>query len=255
MLGYTSIGSGPVRIMAAHTWLCDHQTYAPMIPFIDPDRFTIVFPDFRGYGKSRDQQGEFTVREMGHDLLELSDHLKMDSYHLVGNSMGGQAAQWAVSQPQARGRVRSLTLLCSVPARGFALDEQGAAFFGSAADNPDVRGQCATAVTSGRLGAGFAKHVTALSQRTATTDAIRRYLKSWTQEDVSAEVGGFGGAVNVYVGAHDPVLTSSIMQEQVLTLFPQARLATIDGAGHYPGLEVPAYTAELVCALATEPAL
>jgi len=155
------------------------------------------------------------------------------------------------AETPARGRVRSLTLLCSVPAHGFPLDQQGAAFFGSAVDQPEVRGQCASAVTSGRLGAGFARHMTNLSTATASTDAIRRYLHAWTHEDVSAEVG-FGEAVNVYVGAHDPVLTAGLMQEKVMPLFPQAVLATIEGAGHYPGLETPARTAELICAGASQ---
>ncbi|NDZ17635.1 alpha/beta hydrolase [Variovorax sp. WS11] len=252
MLGYTSIGQGPIRILAAHTWLCDHQTYAPMMPFVDPDKFTVVLPDFRGYGKSRDQKGEFTVREMGSDLLELAEQLDWREFHLVGNSMGGQAAQWAVFQKAAFEKVRSLTLLCSVPAQGFPLDEQGAAFFGSAADDVEVRGQCAAAVTSGRLGAGFARHVAKLSLGTATTDAIRRYLNAWTQEDVSAEARDFKGVVNVFVGAHDPVLTEAVMREKVLPLFPQATLATIEGAGHYPALEAPARTAELICAGASQ---
>lgn len=248
MLGYTSLGNGPTRVVAAHTWLCDHQTYAPMMPFIDPDRFTVVFPDFRGYGKSRDQQGEFSIREMGRDLLALADSLGFDSYHLVGNSMGGQAAQWAACQPQAEGRIKSLTLLCSVQSQGFPLDAQGAAFFGAAATSADVRGQCASAVTSGRLGGGFARHVAALSMQTATEDAVRRYLAAWTQEDVSGEVGGFAGEVRIFVGQHDPVLTADVMREKVLPLFPQASLATIDGAGHYPGVEAPAYTAALISA-------
>lgn len=247
MLGYTSIGQGPIRILAAHTWLCDHQTYAPMIPFIDTDRFTVVLPDFRGYGKSRDQKGEFTVREMGRDLLDLAEGLGWNQYHLVGNSMGGQVAQWAASQKAASGKVLSLTLLCSVPAHGFPLDEQGAAFFGAAVDSAEVRGQCATAVTSGRLGAGFARYMSRLSVETATPDAIRCYLASWTQEDVSGEAAGFKGPVHVFVGAHDPVLTEAVMREKVLPLFPQATLATIEGTGHYPAIETPARTAELIC--------
>jgi pimeloyl-ACP methyl ester carboxylesterase len=216
-----------------------------MIPFIDRDRFTFVFPDFRGYGKSKDLQGEFTVREMGRDVLALADALDWKAYHLVGNSMGGQAAQWAVGQ-KTGADIRSLSLLCSVPAHGFPRDEQTGAFFGSAVTDPEVRGQCATAVTGGRLGTGFAKHVVERSRATATDEAIAKYLKAWTTEDVSAETGSYRGPVSVFVGEHDPVLTAAVMQQKVLPLFPQARLSTIQGAGHYPALELPAYTAALL---------
>lgn len=248
MLSYTSVGQGPNRIMAAHTWLCDHQTYTPMMPFIDTEKVTMVFPDFRGYGKSRELKGEYTVREMGGDLLELAQHLGWDRFHLVGNSMGGQAVQWAASQDVAADKVLSLTLLCSVPPHGFPLDEQGAAFFGAAADNGEVRGQCATAVTSGRLGEGFGKFVTKLSLETASAEVIRRYLEAWTQNDVSAEVKGFKAPVRVFVGAHDPVLTEALMREKVLPLFPQATIETIEGAGHYPPAETPARAAEIIAA-------
>jgi esterase len=248
MLAFTSVGHGPNRIMAAHTWLCDHQTYTPMMAFIDKEKFTVVFPDFRGYGKSRELKGEYTIREMGNDLLELAQHLGWDRFHLVGNSMGGQAAQWAATQKAAAGKVLSLTLICSVPAHGFPLDEQGAAFFGAAADSGEVRGQCASAVTSGRLGEGFAKFVTKLSLETASAEVIRKYLAAWTQNDVSAEVSGFKGPVRVFVGGHDPVLTETLMREKVLPLFPQATIETIEGAGHYPPAETPARTAELVAA-------
>ncbi|MBT2334968.1 alpha/beta hydrolase [Variovorax paradoxus] len=245
-IGYTLIGNGPTKVVAAHTWLCDHQTYAPMIPFLDADRFTFAFPDFRGYGKSKHIGGEFSVREMGRDLLGVADQLNWREFHLVGNSMGGQSAQWLASQGEARDRVRSLTLLCAVPASGFPLDAQGAAFFGAAASDVDVRGQCASAVTGGRLGTGFAKHMANLSAATATPEAIEQYLRAWTEEDVSAESGNYAGPVHVHVGEHDPVLTAAVMQAKVLPLFPQCAISTVAGAGHYPAMEVPAYVAELL---------
>ena len=248
VLGYTRIGSGPTRVMATHTWLADHQTYAPMFPFIDPDRYMFVFPDFRGYGKSKAMQGEFTVREMGNDVLALADSLGWQRFHLVGNSMGGQAAQWLAGQAKANARVESLTLLCSVPASGFPLDEPTAAFFGSAVDSEEVRGQCANAVTGGRLGAGFAKYVSRMSMETATHDAIRGYLRAWTQDDMAAEVGPYLGTVAAFVGECDPVLTEAVTREKVAPLFKNFTIKTIPGAGHYPAMEVPAYTAELIAA-------
>ncbi|MFG1396716.1 alpha/beta fold hydrolase [Roseixanthobacter pseudopolyaromaticivorans] len=245
-LGYTVVGNGPRKVMAAHSWLADHRTYAPMMPFLDGMSATFVFPDFRGYGRSRDREGAFSIREMGQDMLALADHLGWDRFDVVGNSMGGQAAQWLAGGPLAAGRIDSLTLLCSVPAAGFPLDEPGAAFFGAAADSAEVRSQCATAVTGGRLGPTFASWMTSLSQESATREAIAGYLRAWTSEDVSQEIGDFAGRVRIFVGAFDPVLTERVASEKISPLFPHATIAVIAGAAHYPSLETPAYTAALL---------
>ncbi|MGX7704926.1 alpha/beta fold hydrolase [Methylobacterium sp. Gmos1] len=245
-LAVTRIGEGPVKVIAAHTWLADHQTYAPMLPFLDRERFTWVFPDFRGYGGSRAIDGDFTVREMGRDLLAVADALGWERFHLVGNSMGGQAAQWLAGWSGAAGRVDGLVLLCAVPARGVPLDAGTTSFFASAVDDVAVRGQCATAVTGGRLGPGFAAHMARLSQETATREALRGYLRAWTEDDVAAEVGPFPGPVRAFVGEHDPVLTEAVARDHIVPLFADAAVATIAGTGHYPGLELPAYTAALL---------
>jgi pimeloyl-ACP methyl ester carboxylesterase len=251
-LGYTVVGNGKEKVIAAHTWLADHQTYAPMMPFIDHSRFTYVFPDFRGYGKSKSIKGEFNVREMGRDLLALADALSWKEFHLVGNSMGGQCVQWLAGQANTAGRIKSVALLASVPASGLPLDEQGAAFFGAAARDVAVRGQCASVVTCGRLGDHFATYMSKLSAETATEEAIARYLNAWVTNDVSAEVGRYELPVRIFVGQHDPVLTAAFAEQKTAPLFPNSRIATIDGSGHYPPLETPAYTAALLAAVANE---
>jgi len=246
VLAHHIVGHGPVKVLLAHTWLADHQTYAPMLPFLDVEGFTWAFPDFRGYGGSRGLAGEMTIREMGRDLLGLADALGWKRFHLVGNSMGGQAAQWLAGQPEADGRIESLVLLCAVPARGFSLDAQSAAFFASTVDSIEARGQAAMAVTGSRLGAGFAAHMRRLSAETAAPDAIRAYLRAWTEEDVSAEIGRYTGPVRAFVGEHDPVLTEAVARAAIAPLFPGASVAVLPGTGHYPSLELPARTAALL---------
>ncbi len=246
---YTIVGRGPNKVVAAHSWLADHQTYKPMMPFLDGEKYSFAFPDFRGYGLSRDIAGEFSVREMGRDLLGVADDLGWERFHLVGNSMGGQAVQWLAGQPGAAARVRGCVLLCSVPAAGMPLDADTAAFFGSAVDDVAVRGQLAGIVTGRRLGDGFSAFMARLSAETATRAAIAGYLRAWTEDDVRGEIGAFAGPVQSYVGRHDPVLTEAVARDGILPLFADASLATLEGTGHYPSMEVPAYTAALLGSL------
>ncbi|CAN5606991.1 alpha/beta hydrolase [soil metagenome] len=257
-LAYTTVGNGPTLVIGLHSWLADHQTFMPMAPYLDKSLYTFVFPDFRGYGKSRDQSGAYDIREIGRDVIELAETLARtrgtSRYHLLGHSMGGQAAQWIAGQPGASERLASVILLSSVPDVGFPLDEQGAAFFGAAATSAEVRAQCASAVTGGRLGAGFAEAMSRLSIESAPADTIAAYLKAWTTNDVSAEIAPYGGAVTVLFGDCDPVLTEQVTRDKVASRYGDCAVKPIPGSGHYPSMETPAYTAAIVCeALAASP--
>jgi hypothetical protein len=83
-------------------------------------------------------------------------------------------------QPEVRDRLSSLALLCAVPSRAFPLDEDGTKLFEAATDDLDARATVITAVTGGRLEAGFIRYVNELSRRTADPAAMRAYLRTWT---------------------------------------------------------------------------
>jgi len=110
-------------------WLAGHE--GPPIVFIqgvgvhgggwDPqvaglaDRFRCLTFDNRGMGCSQPAAGEITVSSMADDARALMDHLGWETAHIVGHSLGGVIAQEVgLGTP---GRVRSLSLLCTV-ARG-----------------------------------------------------------------------------------------------------------------------------------------
>ncbi|MFI6494057.1 alpha/beta fold hydrolase [Streptomyces sp. NPDC050564] len=183
---------------------------------------------------------------MGRDLLHLADALAWDEFHLVGHSMGGQAAQWVSGQPEARDRLRSLALLCAVPSRAFPLDADGSRLFEAAADDLDARATVISAVTGGRLGTGFVRYVNELSRKTADPAAMRAYLRTWTQDDVSDQVEGYRRPVLVLTGQHDPVLTAAVAEEQIAPQYPDVRSLVLDGAAHLPPMETPARTVTLI---------
>ncbi|MGW3248015.1 alpha/beta fold hydrolase [Streptomyces sp. NPDC001070] len=245
-LAYSTAGSGPIKVLWAHSWLAGHEAYDGMIPFLDTERFTWVFPDFRGYGASRELTGDFSVSEMGRDLIGVADALGWDEFHLVGHSMGGQAAQWVSGQPEVQGRLNGLALLCAVPSRAFPLDADGRRFFESATDSLDARAEVITAVTGGRLGAGFVRRVNEQSRTTVDPTAMRAYLRTWTQDDVSGEVKGYQGPVLVITGQYDAVLTAAVAEEQIVPQYTDVRSLVLDGAAHLPPMETPARTVSVI---------
>ncbi|MGI5142736.1 alpha/beta fold hydrolase [Streptomyces sp. CA-106110] len=254
-LGYSTVGSGATKVIWAHSWLAGHEGYGCMIPFLDTEQFTWAFPDFRGYGRSKELAGDFSVSEMGRDLIDLTDTLGWDEFHLVGHSMGGQAAQWVSGQPEVRDRLSSLVLLCAVPSRAFPLDADGSRFFGAAIDDLDARAAVISAVTGGRLGTGFVRHVNELSRKTADPAAMRAYLRTWTQDDVSEQVKGYERPVLVLTGQHDSVLTAAVAEEQIVPQYTDVRSLVLDGAAHLPPMETPARTLALIAEHILRPAV
>jgi 3-oxoadipate enol-lactonase len=57
-------------------------------------RFCILRYDTRGHGKSSATPGEYTIEQLGRDLLGLLDSLGLDRVHFCGLSMGGMIAIW-----------------------------------------------------------------------------------------------------------------------------------------------------------------
>ena len=71
----------------------------------------LVMPENRDVGRSSRAAGPYEIADMAADTLALADHLELESFHLVGMSLGGTIAQEvALTAPD---RVRTLTLIVS----------------------------------------------------------------------------------------------------------------------------------------------
>jgi len=76
--------------------------------------YRVIAIDCRGHGRSDKPDGKYTIPLFADDMVQLFSHLKIDSFHLVGFSMGGMVAfQIAVDNPQ---KVKTLTIINSFPA-------------------------------------------------------------------------------------------------------------------------------------------
>jgi 3-oxoadipate enol-lactonase len=73
MMGHDEFGSGPNPIVVLNDWMSDTSSWDGARPYLDGARFTWLFADLRGYGRSRRMAGAFTVEEGAADVLELAD--------------------------------------------------------------------------------------------------------------------------------------------------------------------------------------
>ncbi len=71
--------------------------------------YRVIVPDLPGFGESSKlESASYTIKEQVRMFGELADSLKLEKFHIIGNSMGGAiAGRFAVDNP---GRVLSLAL-------------------------------------------------------------------------------------------------------------------------------------------------
>jgi pimeloyl-ACP methyl ester carboxylesterase len=94
---------------------CDTLVWIPQIQAFAESHRTVIF-DNRDAGQSSMAGGEYEIADMARDALALADHLELDTFHLLGVSMGGAIAQEIALQ--APERVQTLTLAVTFPAGG-----------------------------------------------------------------------------------------------------------------------------------------
>jgi 3-oxoadipate enol-lactonase len=113
-LYYEVHGEGePLLCVAGIT--CDTLVWIPQVQAFSAAHRTVIF-DNRDAGRSSMAEGEYEIADMARDALALADHLELDTFHLLGVSMGGAIAQEvAVQAPE---RVRTFSLAVTFAAGG-----------------------------------------------------------------------------------------------------------------------------------------
>ncbi len=102
-------------LLLSHSLGCDHSMWAPQMPDL-LDHFLVLRFDTRGHGASDVPPEDYTMDQLGHDVLGLLDALKISQAAFCGLSMGGAVGQWlAMNAPQ---RLSALVLTNTSPKFG-----------------------------------------------------------------------------------------------------------------------------------------
>jgi pimeloyl-ACP methyl ester carboxylesterase len=108
-------GDGGPVVVAAHGITASHLSWAAVGAQVAND-LTLLAPDLRGRGDSRDLPGPYGMAQHARDLLAVADHAGADRPVLLGHSMGGYvAAVFATMFPERTG---GLVLVDGGPAIG-----------------------------------------------------------------------------------------------------------------------------------------
>jgi 3-oxoadipate enol-lactonase/4-carboxymuconolactone decarboxylase len=104
----------PVLVLS-HSIGCDLSMWDPQVPDLLP-YFQVLRYDIRGHGASDASAGEYSVAELGRDVLALVDALGIAKFAFCGLSLGGAIGQWI--GVHASERVTALVLASTSPQFG-----------------------------------------------------------------------------------------------------------------------------------------
>ena len=234
---YFIVGDGPGRAIVLHGWFGDKHAFDAMIPYLDRARFTYAFMDYRGYGDAKTTSGTYSLDEIAADALELVEELGWHRFALIGHSMGAKAIQRVYAN--AADRVTGLVGIAPVPASAVPMDEQGTALFAGAADSAENRRAIIDFTTGNRLTGVWLDAMVANSLENSTRDAFAAYLDAWAKTDFHEAIAGKTVPVLAIVGENDPALGAETVRATWLAWYPNATLAVLANAGHYPMDETP----------------
>lgn len=238
LIAHKQIGSGKEKVLVMHHWMGDWTSYDSMIPYLNTNDYTYVFVDLRGYGRSKEMKGTYSVEEASKDAMKLIDSLAWDNFHLIGHSMSGMIVQKiAVDNPS---RVKSVIAITPVPACGSPGPKEMMDFFESAAlNNDEAAMQCINTLTSNRYTQAFAKKMVQDNRQWSTSEARLGYMKMFFYTDFSETVKGLQTPILVLIGEHDFEGSEAFMRSTFLEWYPNAQLEWCKASGHYPMIETP----------------
>jgi len=109
-LYYESHGQGEPIVLIPGTAFGGNVWDSSQVPALSQDLQVITF-DQRGCGRTSAPEGVYTIEQMACDVVDLLDHLGLESAHVLGHSMGGRIGlALALAYPD---RVCSLILAAS----------------------------------------------------------------------------------------------------------------------------------------------
>ena len=243
VIGHTILGKGSEGVIVNHGWF-GGEAFGPMLPFLDTDTFTYAFMDYRGYGKSKDMKGEYTMNEIAGDVEGLAEHLNWSKFHMVGHSMGGMAmCRVATNEGE---RIKSAVAITPVPASGVPFDDESWQLFTGAPDNDGNRRGILDFTTGNRLSGKWLDMMVKSSVENSDKEAFRAYLTAWVKTDFAEESKVIKTPMKVLVGEHDPAPNADVMKDTYIAWYENAELETLMNAGHYPMQETPVYLATTI---------
>lgn len=205
------------------------------------ERHRLVIFDNRDVGRSSMATGSYAIADMAADTLALADALELESFHLVGMSMGGAISQrLALTAPE---RVRTLTLAVTFAGGGAWAQANARAW--AARVQRSTREERVDELLLLTMSEAFFENPAAVDYARTTllndphpqpAEAFVRQLTATSAHDARGELGVLALPTHV-IGAEHDILVPVWKSTELAELIPGARLTVIPAAPHCANLE------------------
>lgn len=220
-----------------------YEMWQPQIDALQNEYFIVCY-DTRGHGQSSAPKGPYSLEELGQDVVDLLDYLKVDKAFFCGISMGGMTGQWlAIHHPD---RFHHL-MLCNTAAKigNEAAWTDRAQLVRDQGLNPIA----ATAASRWFTEVFISSHpdvVETLSDTLAvgSSEGYASCCEALSCADTRQQLQDIDVAITVLAGKEDPVTTVEDAQYMVEHI-PNVKLATIN-ASHISNIEQPEVFNQLI---------
>jgi 3-oxoadipate enol-lactonase len=110
---YALSGDGEAVLVLSNSLGTDLSMWDPQLSQLEK-KFRVLRYDTRGHGKSSVTPGDYSIEQIGRDVLGLLDSLRIERAHFCGLSMGGMIGIWlGIHAPSRLHRL----VLCNTAAR------------------------------------------------------------------------------------------------------------------------------------------
>jgi 3-oxoadipate enol-lactonase len=217
----------------------DTLGWALQVPAFSTRHRTILF-DSRDVGQSSMAQAGYDVADMAQDALALADALGLDSFHLLGMSMGGAIAQeMALAAPE---RTRTLTLVATFAAGGrwarTLSDVWSARVHRMSREErtDELMLLCfSEEFFENAEGVAWLRDMMLQNPHPQPADAFARQLDAASRHDARNRLGALHMPTHI-IGAEYDILVPVWKSRELAELIPDAQLTVLDACPH--GLNV-----------------
>ena len=233
---------GPGPLVLAIPGMGDLRSeYRALRPVLQQAGYRVVTMDVRGHGETSARWSDYSAHAVGRDALALIEHLGAGPAVVLGNSFAAGSALWAAHDAPAQ--VRGVVLL------GPIVRDGEPSWFARTAVSVGFGGPWRVAFWMAYWNSLFparkpADHAAAKAALAANLrepgrmDALRTMV-GLSKADTEAIVAGSRVPALVVMGTRDPDFPDASAEARWLGRALGTEPLIVDGAGHYPHLEMP----------------
>ena len=236
---YEDAGQGEPLLMVMGLGT-DHLGWILQVPEFSKHYRVITF-DNRDVGQSKQADEPYEVADMARDALALADHLELDTFHLLGMSLGGAIAQeMALQAPE---RLRTLTLVVTFAGGGdWAVERarlwseiRGLIDDGTHLDWLLLFGMSEQFYANPEAVA-YAKQMMRANPHPQSAEAFQRQVAAGGRHEARDRLGQIAVPTHV-IGAEHDTLVPVWKSKEIAELIPHADYAVMPAAPHALNME------------------